>query len=275
MVPNALGESKTGDCFGAGPVVDAADFGAFAEFDHDLGEVVGGADLAEFVGEEGGGVAGGPVGEEAFVEAALAGGAVAAEERGAEGDGEIGGDAVDNLFAGEFLAAVEVEGRGRGGISVGRVVAGENLLGGEVDEARAEVVGEAGEEFWQSDVESLGAGGIGGAGGGLADGGAVDDGLGEGVEDVAGERVGRREIEREVAGEAGEAAGEGAGGADDFVAAASGSLGEGPADETGGAGEEDLHRGNVRVEGGVVSSVEGADDTEVVPLSFSGRRGGG
>lgn len=241
MGAEAAGEFVAGEGLGAGPVEEAEERGAFAELDQDLGEVVGGAGLADFVGVEADGAAGGPVGEEAFVEGAAARGAVAHEQGRADDGGEFGGGGEHGAFRGEFLAGVEVEGMRGGGDGVGRAGAIEDLLGGEVEQAGAEVVGEAGEEGGQGDVEGLGAGGVGLAGGGFGEGGTVDDRLGKEVEGEAGERGFVGEVERVAGGEAGERSGEGADEAGDVMAAAGGGLGEGGADQAGGAGEENRH----------------------------------
>ena len=216
---------------------------ALAELAHGLGEVAGGAGLADLVAVEARGLARGPVGEEAFVEAARSGGAVAGEERGAQGDGETGRGGVDLFFRLEFLTAVEIERARRGADGVGRGVAGEDLLGGDVHEARAKVVGEACERGGEDDVELLGERGIGVALAWLGYGGAVDDGVGEKLERQAGDRGGIGEVECAFFREAGHGERGAADQADDVMAAARCGFGERGSDQAGGAGEKDFHDG--------------------------------
>ena len=82
------------------------------------------------------------------MQAAAATRAVAAEERGAYGGGEVAGGGGDGLFARDFLAGVEIE-RGNGiAAAIGGVVAAEDLFGGKMDQAGADLARQLGESGW-------------------------------------------------------------------------------------------------------------------------------
>lgn len=242
MRADAHADFVAGEEFGAGPMEDAAEVATIEEFNESFGEIVGRAGLAELVGVEFGGAAGGPVGEQAFVQRAASAGAVAHEERCANGGGVMGRGGEHGLFAGEFLRSVSVY---RMRWIVRRVRRGElsveNLFGREVKQACVEFAGELGEKRGESDVQRFGASGIGVALGGFGNRGAVDDRVGRGGADGGGDDGIVGEIEGEAMGESGEFAGKAADGADDIVTASGGELGEIAADEAGGAGEEEFH----------------------------------
>ena len=72
------------------------------------------------------------------MQAATAGEAVAAEQRQANGRGGLGREARDSLFRFDLLARVAIGRRDGIGPLVGRTSAVEDLLAGEMDEARTE-----------------------------------------------------------------------------------------------------------------------------------------
>jgi hypothetical protein len=193
---------------GAGPVKNAGDFRTCAKLEHRGREILRGAGLAKFVGVEDGRFARGPVGEEALVETAFAARAVAHQERSTESDREGGCDGVDETLAFNFLLRVNVDGRDRIGDGVRRAVAGENLFGREMEQARIQLLRETREERGEGDVELMGTRRIFLALGGLGDCGGVDDRVGFGALDRGGDGGFIGEIEGDFFGDAGWCAGE-------------------------------------------------------------------
>lgn len=181
MLAHAQADFVAGEEFGAGPMEDAVQVTARKELDQGGGEIGGGARLAEFVGVEFGRAAGGPVGEQAFMQGATAAGAVAHQERGTDGGRMVRREIEDGLFAGEFLRGVSiywicpvVRSVGVAALSI------EDLFGGEVEKTGVELARELGEAGGQRDVHRLGENGIGIALRGFGDRGAVDDCVGGG-----------------------------------------------------------------------------------------------
>ena len=196
---NAYADFVTGKGFAACPVINAAQVRALAELDEYVCKIADADGLADFFAEERRLLACRPIGEKAFVQTAGAREGIAGNE-GRTNDACRGFPVFqDFAFAHELGLRIEVARERHVGVFVVALVAVKNHIGRNVDEASGDVVGKHGEAAREGDVDAFGAGGVGRGVGNGGHRGAVDNRVGEFLENLRFERVGVFQIRFQTA----------------------------------------------------------------------------